>query len=100
MDHGVLKEKVTDVESRGSKGEKLFVWFERRMWSGKEQMVAETLQDDTAAIVERRCLVFFKEPRDTNAIAKVVKRIPYLFPPLHTDSPPPLSPYPETNTAK
>ncbi|KAL0637872.1 hypothetical protein Q9L58_003092 [Maublancomyces gigas] len=70
MDHGVLKEKVTDVESRGSK---LFVWFERRMWSGKEQMVAETLQDDTAAIVERRCLVFFKEPKDTNAIAKVVK---------------------------
>lgn len=89
MDHGVLKEKVTDVDSRGSKGEKLFVWFERRMWSGKEQMVAETLQDDTAALVERRCLVFFKEPKDTNAIAKVVKRIPHLFffSSLHTDSP-------------
>lgn len=82
MDHGVLKEKVTDVESRGkegSKGERLFVWFERRMWSGKEQMVAETLQDDTVTLVERRCLVFFKESKDTNAIAKVVKRIPHLF---------------------
>lgn len=82
MDHGVLKEKVTDVESRGkegSKGERLFVWFERRMWSEKEQMAAETLQDDTAALVERRCLVFFKEPKDPKVVVKVVKRIPHFF---------------------
>lgn len=82
MDHGVLKEKVTDIQSRGikgSNGERLFVWFERRMWSAREQMVAETLQDDTVALVERRCLVFFKEPKDTTVPTRVVKGIPYFF---------------------
>lgn len=82
MDHGVLKEKVTDIQSRGiegSNGERLFVWFERRMWSAREQMVAETLQDDAAALVERRCLVFFKEPKDTKVPTRVVKGIPHFF---------------------
>lgn len=80
MDHAVLKEKVTDVQPRGiegSDGERIFVWFERRMWSEREQMVTETLQDDTAALVERRCLVFFKEPRDARVATRVVKRIPH-----------------------
>lgn len=84
MDHAVLKEKVTDVQPRGiegSNGERIFVWFERRMWSETEQMVAETLQDDTAALVERRCLVFFKEPKDTRIVTRVVKRILHLFSP-------------------
>lgn len=80
MDHGILKEKVVDMQSRGregSKDERLFVWFERRMWSEKAQMAAGTLQDDTAALVEKRCLVFFKEPKDTQATTRVVKRIPH-----------------------
>lgn len=80
MDHAVLREKVVDVQPRGiegSSGERIFVWFERRMWSQKEQMVAETLQDDTAALVERRCLVFFKEPKDSRVATRVVKRIPH-----------------------
>lgn len=78
MDHGVLKEKVTEVQSRGTeKDERIFVWFERRMWAEKNQIVAESLEDNHAAIVERRCLVFFKEPKEERAIVRVVKRTPH-----------------------
>lgn len=85
MDHGVLKETVTDVQTKGkegSKDERAFVWFERRMWAMKQQMAVEELAEDIAAVVERRCLVFFKEPKDENAAARIVKRtlrstIPY-----------------------
>lgn len=82
MDHGVLKEKVTDVEMRGkegSKDEKMFVWFERRMWADKEPIVAEVLEDNHAVVVEKRCLVFFKQPKDEKVVTRVVKRTLYLL---------------------
>ncbi|KAH8149868.1 uncharacterized protein LAJ45_06020 [Morchella importuna] len=76
MDHAVLQEKVVDLQTRGkpgSKDERMFVYFERSMWSGKQPLQPSDLIEGEAAVVENRCLVFFRGAKDETAVARVVK---------------------------
>lgn len=76
MDHGVLQERALDVQTRGtpgSKDERMFVYFERSMWTGKEPLKPSDLIEGEASVVETRCLVFFRGEKEEGAVVRVVK---------------------------
>lgn len=63
-DQAIMKERVESVKPRG---EKLFVWFERRIWSAQQngEKLGQPLPEDgqdvkdgEEKVIERRCLVF------------------------------------------
>ncbi|KAL7268475.1 hypothetical protein RUND412_008898 [Rhizina undulata] len=84
FDRGVLKERVASVEMKGqpgSKDEKMFVWFERKIWAeplrGQNgewlaEKEVETIEGQEA-VIERRCLVFMKERTEKAQTPRIVK---------------------------
>ncbi|KAI5803137.1 hypothetical protein EDC01DRAFT_645966 [Geopyxis carbonaria] len=76
FDRAALAERVESIEMKGPPGgqdEKMFVTFERRMWSapGNEGELAMVAGEE--AVVERRSLVFMKDRTAAPAVARVVK---------------------------